>query len=35
MLVWCEGGWVAYSLSAYQRLASDGRYGLLGDNVAV
>ena len=30
MLVWCEGGWVAYSLPRDLHLASDMRYGLLG-----
>ena len=28
MLVWCEGGWVAYSLPPDSHLASDMRYGL-------
>jgi hypothetical protein len=30
MLVWCEGGWVAYSLPRDLHLASDLRYRLLG-----
>jgi len=30
MLVWCEGGWVAYSLPPDLHLASDTRHGLFG-----